>query len=81
MKSNDFKVGMANNQYPPADNATFSYSDFVVKASSNTGWATYDKKAVTPDGKPDHTHEFKCMEKVGGIWKIISASVHQYKPQ
>jgi hypothetical protein len=80
MTSDDFKAGIANNKYPPADNATVSFSNFVVKAGGTTGWATYDIKMVSPDGKGDHIHSFPGLEKTGGVWKIITGSEHQYKP-
>ena len=80
LTSNDFQTGIANNQFPPADNATCSFSNFVVKADGTTGWATYDIKMVTPDGKEDHIHSFRGLEKINGLWKIITGSEHQYKP-
>jgi hypothetical protein len=80
LSSEDIKVAMANNQYPPADNATCSFSNFVVKAGGTTGWATYDIKMVTPAGKEDYIHSFRGLEKVGGVWKIITGSEHPYKP-
>jgi hypothetical protein len=80
MTSDDFKAGIANNKYPPADDATVSFSNFVVKAGGKTGWATYDIKMITPDGKEDYIHSFRGLEKRGGVWKIITGSEHQYKP-
>ena len=80
MTSDDFKVGIENNQFPPVDNATCTFSNFVVKAGCTTGWATYDIKMVTPDGKEDYIHSFRGLEKIGGVWKIITGSEHQYKP-
>jgi hypothetical protein len=81
LTSDDFKAGIANNQYPPADNASVSFSNFVVKAGGTTGWASYDIKMVTPEGKEDHIHSFRGLEKVRGVWKIITGSEHQYKPR
>jgi hypothetical protein len=77
MTSDDFKSGIANNQYPPADNATVSFSNFVAKASRTTGWATYDIKMVSPNGKEDLIDSFRGLEKIGGAWKIITGSEHQ----
>ncbi|MCC6287384.1 MAG: hypothetical protein IT249_05825 [Chitinophagaceae bacterium] len=45
------------------------------------GWATYDKKTVTPNGKTEFSHEFRGMEKINGEWKIISAPVHAFIPK
>jgi hypothetical protein len=81
LTSDEFKAGIRNNEFPPADNARCSFSNFVVKASGSIGWATFDIKMVTPDGKEDYLHTFRCLEKIGGVWKIISGSEHQYKPK
>ena len=81
MTASDLKTAIAKNQFPPADNSVCSFSNFVIKVNGTVGWATYDKKAVAPKGKTDYTHEFRGMEKIAGVWKIISASVHQYKPK
>jgi hypothetical protein len=80
MTSDDFKAGIAKNKYPPADAATVSFSNFVVKAGGTTSWATYDIKMITPDGKEDYIHSFRGLEKTAGVWKIITGSEHQYKP-
>lgn len=81
MTGEDLKIGMAKNLYPPANNATCTFSNFIVKASGNVGWASFDKKMITPDGKVDYVHAFRCMEKIENAWKIISASEHQYQPK
>ncbi len=71
---------MAKGELPPADNATSEFSNFLMRAGGNVGWATFDQKNTTPDGKSTYTREFRCMEKIGGVWKIISSSIHDYKP-
>lgn len=81
LTSDDIKKAIANNFIPPADSATFTFSNFVVKASGKVGWATYDDKSVTPDGNISYWHQFRLLEKVGGTWKIISGGLHQYKQQ
>lgn len=80
MTGDDLNVGMAKNMYPPMDNAKFIFSNFVAKASGTVGWASYDAKVDKTDGKSEFTHQFRCLEKIDGVWKIISGSVHQYNP-
>ncbi len=81
LTGDQWKADMANNKFPPADNAICSFSDFVIKANDKLAWVTYEKKTVTPEGKTEFTHEFRGMEKISGVWKIISASVHEYQPK
>jgi hypothetical protein len=81
LTSDDIKNTIANNFIPPADSATFTFSNFVVKASGKVGWATYDNKSVAPDGDKSYWHQFRLLEKIGGTWKIISGGLHQYKQQ
>ena len=77
----DYKAAIAKMDIPPADNATCTFTDFFVKVNGTIGWATYDKKNVTPEGKTEFAHEFRGMEKINGEWKIISASVHAFTPK
>jgi hypothetical protein len=77
----ELKKGMANNEYPPADNATCFFSNVVISTNNSMAWVSYDLKTVTPQGITDYTHEFRFMEKIKSVWKIISATVHQYKPK
>ena len=79
-RGDEMKTAMAKGELPPADNATSEFSNFVVKASGTVGWATFDQKNTTPDGKSVYTREFRCMEKIDGAWKIFSSSIHDYKP-
>jgi hypothetical protein len=44
LTSDEFKAGIRNNEFPPADNARCSFSNFVVKASGSIGWATFRHK-------------------------------------
>ena len=74
------KGASAAGQLPPVDNAVNEYSNFVVHASGTIGWASLDQKSTDSAGKVSYMHEFRCMEKVGGAWKIVSSSVHEYKP-
>ncbi len=80
MTGADLNAGMAKNMYPPMDSAKFIFSNFISKASGTVGWASYDVKVDKTDGKSEYSHEFRCLEKIKGIWKIISGSGHQYNP-
>lgn len=79
-QGDQMQAAVAKGELPPADQATSAFSNFLVRAGGNVGWATFDQKNTTPDGKTTYTREFRCMEKIGGSWKIISSSIHDYKP-
>lgn len=79
-RGDEMKAAMAKGELPPADNAASEFSNFLVRADGNIGWATFDQKNTTPDSKSIYTREFRCMEKIDGSWKIISSSIHDYKP-
>jgi Domain of unknown function (DUF4440) len=74
------QAAVAAGQLPAADQAAREFTNYLIKASGSIGWATFDQKTTTPDGKVSYTHEIRCMEKIGGAWKIVSSSVHQYQP-
>ena len=74
------KAAVAAGQLPAADNAERVFSNFVVKANGTIGWASFDQISTKPDGKAAYMREFRCMEKIGTAWKIVSSSVHEYKP-
>ena len=76
----DLQAFVDKGEMPPANNAVSEYSNFVVKAGGTIGWATFDQKSTVPDGKSSYTREFRCVEKINGIWKIVSSSVHNYNP-
>ena len=64
-------------------NNTFSNTNYNIKinSGSNSAWVTYDQTTLDKEGKSSYkSHEFRCMEKVNGVWKIVSLSSHQYKP-
>ncbi len=81
LTSDVIKKAIANNFMPPADSATFTFSNFAVKASGKVGEVTFDDKSVTPDSNIIYSHQFRLLERVDGTWKIISGGLHQYKPQ
>ena len=81
LRDEDFNRLIADNSIPPGDSATFTLSNFVIKAYGKVGWATFDDKTVFPDGKAVYLHQFRLLEKVGATWKIISGGAHEYKPQ
>lgn len=75
----DMQQVVASGQFPPMDNAKTVYYNFVIRASGNVGWAFFDQETTLPDGNVSYLHEFRCMEKVDGAWKIVGSSVHLFK--
>jgi hypothetical protein len=76
---NDMKMAAEKGQFPPADQASREFTNYVVRTSGNLGWASFDQKNTLPNGEVHTMREFRMMEKVGGAWKIVSSSVHEYK--
>ena len=74
----DMQAAISAGKLPPANQAESVFSNYAIRASGNVAWATFDQKSTTPDGKSSTMHEFRMMEKVGGVWKIVSESVHEY---
>lgn len=77
----DMEKARQAGQFPPPDYVVNVYSDFVIRANGDVAWASFDQKSTAPDGKITYMHEFRCLEKVGRDWKIISSSVHRYEPK
>jgi hypothetical protein len=63
---------------PAATMAKSAYSNYVIKVSGSVAWAMFDQKTIVPEGSETYTHEFRCLEKINGKWKIIGSSIHQY---
>jgi hypothetical protein len=57
---------------------TFTNSNYQIHVDGNMAWAYYDE--VKTDSKGKHSsYEFRMLEKVNGVWKIVAMSVHHYK--
>jgi hypothetical protein len=64
---------------PAANMAKSEYTNYAIRVSGTVAWAMFDQKATKPDGSVDLTHEFRCLEKTAGKWKIVGSSIHQYE--
>jgi hypothetical protein len=65
-------------QIPLADQGQAEFSSYVIRASGNVGWASFDQKETAANGTITHLYGFRCLEKIDGKWKIVSSSVHSY---
>lgn len=74
----DVRAKVKDGTMRAATMAKSKYSNFVIRVSGTVAWAMFDQDALTPEGRETRTHEFRCLEKIDGNWKIISASIHQY---
>jgi hypothetical protein len=75
---NDLKIKTKNGTVRAATMAKSKYSNYAIRVSGTVAWAMFDQKAVTPEGRETDTHEFRCLEKINGKWKIIGSSIHRY---
>lgn len=78
LNAKDMKAAGKKSDAPKPDHAKVEMSNYVIRNNGNVAWASFDQKSTTPDGKISNQHEFRCLEKVGGDWKIVSSSVHGY---
>jgi hypothetical protein len=72
---------LSSGKLPPMDHAVTEYSNYVIRADDNIGWASFDQISRMPDGQVKYMHEFRCMEKVQGTWKTVQSSIHSYTPK
>jgi Domain of unknown function (DUF4440) len=72
LSGKDMKAAAEKGVIPKANGEVTTFSNYLVRANGNIGWATFDQTSA----KGIVTHEFRCMEKVGNDWKIVSSSVH-----
>lgn len=77
----DMEKARSSGQFPPPDYVVNEYTNVVIRADGRIAWASLDQKSTAPDGKITYMHEFRCLEKIGQAWKIISSSVHRYEPK
>lgn len=78
LKAADMKTAAEKGEIPKADHAKTEMTNYVIRNNGNVAWASFDQKSTISDGKVSNQHEFRCLEKIGGEWKIISSSVHGY---
>lgn len=72
LSNKDMKGAAENGTIPKANNEVTTFANYNIRVSGNTAWATFDQTSAAGNV----THEFRCMEKVGNDWKIVSSSVH-----
>jgi hypothetical protein len=77
----DMQATLSSGKLPPMDHAVTTYTNFVIRADGNIGWASFDQTSTMPDGEVKYMHEFRCMEKVQGVWKTVQSSIHRYVPK
>ena len=43
-------------------------------------WVSHNEVSIAKDGTKTYSHEIRMLEKVGGAWKLVGQSIHQYLP-
>ena len=72
LSNKDMKAAADNGTIPKANNEVTTFANYNIRVNGNTAWATFDQKSAAGN----ITHEFRCLEKMGSDWKIVSSSVH-----
>lgn len=71
--SKSIEASVKNNTIPPPDNIKSVFSNYMIRVSGKVAWASFDQKNSNSDVP---FHEFRCLEKINGEWKILGSSVH-----
>jgi hypothetical protein len=72
LTAKDMKDAAEKGVIPKADNQNSTFSNYVIRVNGNVSWVTNDQT----DSKGILYHEVRCLEKIAGVWKIVSSSVH-----
>lgn len=60
---------------------SFTNSNYVIRISGNTAWATFDQTGADTKGNRMTAKELRILEKVNGEWKIVVMDAHLYQPK
>jgi hypothetical protein len=55
-------------------------SNYRMHISGSTAWVSHEEESTAKNGQKTYSHEVRMLEKVGGQWKLVGQSIHQYKP-
>ncbi|AHJ95422.1 hypothetical protein [Hymenobacter swuensis] len=51
-----------------------------MHSAGSTAWVSHEEESTAKNGQKTYSHEVRMLEKVGGQWKLVGQSIHQYKP-
>jgi ketosteroid isomerase-like protein len=62
------------------DGTTFKNENYVITIKGGTAFVTYDEISTNAEGKKQHFHEVRNLEKIDGFWKITYIGAVTYTP-
>jgi hypothetical protein len=62
------------------DGTTFKNENYVITINGGTAFVTYDEISTNAEGKKQHFHEVRNLEKIEGFWKITYVGAVTYTP-
>jgi ketosteroid isomerase-like protein len=62
------------------DGTTFKNENYVITIKGGTAFVTYDEISTNAEGKKQHFHEVRNLEKIKGFWKITYVGAVTYTP-
>lgn len=65
---------------PMGDGGSSSNSNYQMSIQGDHAWVSHNEVSIAKDGTKTYSHEIRMLEKVGGAWKLVGQSIHQYLP-
>jgi hypothetical protein len=72
---------MATEDKAMGGGGSFTNTNYVIRISGNTAWATFDQSGADTKGNKKTSKELRILEKVNGEWKIVVMDAHLYAPK
>jgi hypothetical protein len=63
-----------------ADGSTFKNENYVITIKGGTAFVAFDQVVTATDGKKQHFHEVRNLERIEGLWKIVYVGAVTYTP-
>lgn len=62
------------------DGSSFKNENYVITIKGETAFVSYDEIATNAEGKKQHFHEVRNLERIDGFWKITYNGAVAYTP-
>jgi hypothetical protein len=62
------------------DGSSFKNENYMITIKGGTAFVTYDEISTNAEGKKQHFHEVRNLEKIDGFWKITYIGAVAYTP-
>ena len=60
---------------------TSKNSNYQFSIIGDNAWVSHDEVSYTKEGKETKSIEFRMLEKIDGLWKLVGQSIHVLKPE